>query len=266
VHLRVRLWLLALLLFGIIPTAASAAPTGAAGWSVPILLYHRFGPTAEMTVPTAQFEEHLRYLRDNGYTVIPLRRLVDAYFGRAPAPPARSVVIVADDAHRSVYEQMAPLVRRYRVPVTLFAYPSAVSNASYAMTWQELRELKATGLFDVQSHTYWHPNFKQERRRLSAAEFDRFVTMQLAKSKAKIEKELGGPVDLLAWPFGIWDEDLLKRAAAAGYVATFSIVARPATRADRVALLPRFLLSAADRGAAFARLLGGPPPRPAPRT
>ena len=53
-----------------------AQPTPAAGrWAVPILLYHRFGPAAaEMTVPTATFEEHLATLKARGYTVIPLRR------------------------------------------------------------------------------------------------------------------------------------------------------------------------------------------------
>ena len=40
-------------------------------------------------------------------------------------------------------------MKQYRVPVTLFTYPSAISNARYAMTWAQLRELKATGLFDI---------------------------------------------------------------------------------------------------------------------
>ena len=56
--------------------------------NVPILLYHRFGPTVAdgMTIKTSVFEEHLKYLRDNGYTVIPLRQLVDWYLKKGPAP------------------------------------------------------------------------------------------------------------------------------------------------------------------------------------
>ena len=120
---------------------------------VPILLYHRFGPTVAdgMTVTTTVFESHMKYLHDNGYTVIPLRRLVDHYLGKAPAPKPKSVVIVADDGHKSVYSYMLPVIRRYGYPVTIFAYPSAISNATYAMTWDQLRELKKTGLFDIQS-------------------------------------------------------------------------------------------------------------------
>jgi peptidoglycan/xylan/chitin deacetylase (PgdA/CDA1 family) len=119
------------------PSNAPVAAQETAERGVPILLYHRFGPVAadRMTIATGVFESHLRFLRDNGYTVIPLRTLVDWLRGQAPASPPRSVVITADDAHRTVATEMAPLVVRYHVPVTLFVYASAISNASYAMTW-----------------------------------------------------------------------------------------------------------------------------------
>jgi peptidoglycan/xylan/chitin deacetylase (PgdA/CDA1 family) len=180
---------------------------------VPILLYHRLAPTVKdsMTVTTAVFESHLKYLQDNGYKVIPLGQLVDYYLKRGPAPAAKSVIIVEDDAHISVYTEMLPIVKKYRVPVTVFVYPSVISNASYAMTWQQLRELKKTGLFDFQSHTFWHPNFRHDKKRLTPVEFDKFVDFQFRKSKEKIEKELGVNIDMLAWPFGIYDDYLIKK-------------------------------------------------------
>jgi peptidoglycan/xylan/chitin deacetylase (PgdA/CDA1 family) len=240
--------------------APEVAPKGGQA-GVPILLYHRFGPTVadSMTVTTAVFESHLRYLKENGYTVIPLRQLVDSHLGLAPLPPPRSVVIAADDAHGSVYTDMLPLVKKYRVPVTLFVYPSAVSNASYAMTWDQLRELRGTGLFDFQSHTFWHPNFKVEKRRLKPGDYEKFVDTQLRKARERLAKELGGPFDMLAWPFGICDDQLLERAAAAGYRATFTIVARAALPTDPVMKLPRFLMSNANQGKAFSSLLGEGP-------
>jgi len=232
---------------------------GAESFRVPILLYHRFGATVAdgMTVTTPVFEAQMKYLHDNGYTVIPLRRLVDHYRGKAPAPKPKSVVIVEDDAHKSVYSDMLPVIRRYGYPVTIFTYPSAISNAKYAMTWEQLRELKKTGLFDVQSHTYWHPNFKKERKKLSGPALDQLVTTQLRKSKARLETELGGRVDMLAWPFGINDDYLIAKAAEAGYVATFTIDRRHATAADPVMKLPRYLLVNGDSGKAFVQLLEG---------
>jgi peptidoglycan/xylan/chitin deacetylase (PgdA/CDA1 family) len=248
-----------LVLFVSICCSAPAVAAVVQDPSVPILLYHRFGPAVAdgMTIKTSVFEAQMKYLYDNGYTVIPLRKLVLWYQGKGPAPTPKSVVIVEDDAHTSVYSDMLPVVRKYRFPVTVFVYPSAISNAKYAMTWDQLRELKKTGLFDFQSHTYWHPNFKRERRKLQQAALDKLVVEQLTKSKRKIEQELGGTVDLLAWPFGIYDDYLLQKAQAAGYVGTFSIERRHASKREKLLILPRYLLVNADQGKAFEQLLSG---------
>ena len=234
--------------------------TSAGEVRVPILVYHRFGAVAAdgMTVTTPVFESHLRHLRDGGYTVIPLRRLVDHLLGNGPAPPAHSVVVTADDGHRSVYTDMLPLVRRYQVPVTLFVYPSAISRADYALTWEQLKALQVTGLFDVQSHTYWHPHFGKEKRRLTPPEYARFLAFQLGRSRQALEERLGTGVDMLAWPFGLYDDELIEQATAAGYVAGFTIERRPASGGDRVMALPRYLMTDHDRGAAFERLLSEP--------
>jgi peptidoglycan/xylan/chitin deacetylase (PgdA/CDA1 family) len=249
----VRLFLLLIAL--LIPLSASAAES----FRIPILLYHRFGATVAdgMTITTPVFEAQMKYLHDNNYKVIPLRQLVDYYRGKAPAPGPKSVVIVEDDAHKSVYSDMQPIIKKYRYPVTIFAYPSAISNAKYAMTWDQMRELKKNGLFEVQSHTYWHPNFKKERKKLSKSALDAFVTTQLKKSKFRLETELGSKVDMLAWPFGIYDDYLIGKATEAGYAATFTIERRHATASDSVMKLPRYLLVNADSGKAFVQLLEG---------
>jgi len=230
---------------------------------IPILLYHRFGPSVAdgMTVTTTVFESHLRYLRDNGYTVIPLRQLVDYYSGKGLPIPSRSVVIAADDGHKTVYTDMFPLVKKYHIPVTLFLYPSAISNASYAMTWDQLRDMKKTGLFSFQSHSYWHPNFNKDKKRLKPAEYEKFVEMQFKKSKEKLEKELNVKVDMLAWPFGIYDDDLIGKAIKAGYMAAFTIERRHTNTSDNIMTLPRYLMVNADKGKVFDKILAGSPPQ-----
>lgn len=245
---------LLLLAFLLIPPAAFARGSESV---VPILLYHRLGTEATdaMTVTTSVFASHLEYLKAHGYTVIPLRRLIAYLAGEASPPPARSVVITADDGHLSVYTEMFPLIRRYQIPLTLFVYPSAISNASYAMTWQQLREMRDSGLVDIQSHTYWHPNFRREKKRLSANAYGQFVRMQLAKSKEVLEQRLGGHVDMLAWPFGIYDDELLDNAKGLGYSAGFTLERRHAGRTDNLMALPRYLMTNRMHGASFEKLL-----------
>lgn len=254
--------ILALFLAVARPAPAGGSPDPTVGTGVPILLYHRFDPSraASTTITTPVFEGQLRTLHQHGYRVIPLRQLVEWYLGQGPAPAPKSVVIVADDAHRSVYTDMYPLIRKYRVPVTLFVYPSAISNASYAMTWEQLREVKRSGLVDIQSHTYWHPDFRKERKRLSPAAYGLLADSQLRRSKERLERELGGTVDLLAWPYGMYDDDLLRRASSAGYRSTFIIARHHAGPGDSVLKLPRYPVLDADRGNAFLQILAGRAP------
>jgi peptidoglycan/xylan/chitin deacetylase (PgdA/CDA1 family) len=231
------------------------------GTRIPILLYHRFGPSAvdSMTVTTTVFESQLKYLIENGYTVIPLRQLIDYRLGKRQTFPSRSLVITSDDGHQSIYTDMFPLIRKYRLPVTLFLYPSAISNASYALTWDQLKEMKTSGLVDFQSHTLWHPNFKKDRARLKPVEYENFVEIQLRKSKEKLEKELDIKVDMLAWPFGIFDDELIRKAAEAGYVATFTMERHHVNPSDNGMALPRYLITNGDREKAFGRILAGSP-------
>ncbi|MBI2996852.1 MAG: polysaccharide deacetylase family protein [Deltaproteobacteria bacterium] len=240
------------------PDAEAAGNNSSA---IPILGYHRFGPGVidRMTVTVSLFESQLRYLRDHGYTVIPLKQLVRYRLTGALPPPSRSVVITADDGHRSVYTHMLSLAKRYRIPVTLFVYPSAISNTAYALTWEQLRQLKETGLFEVQSHSYWHPNFREEKRRLSSEEYEKLVDMQLRKSKEMLEKKLKIHVDMLAWPFGFFDDELIEKAIKAGYVAAFTLEGRHTTLSDNVMALPRYLMTEAHQEEAFAELFSDRP-------
>jgi len=224
--------------------------------SATILLYHRFGPASvdSMTIRTSLFAWQMGFLHDKGYKIVPIHEIVAFLEGRGELPP-RAVAITVDDGHRTVFTEMKPVVERYRIPVTLFIYPSAISNASYAMTWEQLTELQATGMFDIESHSYWHPNFHIEKRRLPADEYARFVKMQLDKSREVLDRRLNIHVDLLAWPFGIYDDDLIAAASRSGYVAGFTIERRKVSRRENVMTIPRFIVTDRDEGKAFEALL-----------
>jgi peptidoglycan/xylan/chitin deacetylase (PgdA/CDA1 family) len=254
-----RLSIILVFLFLLLDLQITAASAELQESRIPILVYHRFGETVgdSMTVTTSRFESQLQYLRNSGYEIIPLKQLVQNRLSGVPVLPKRAVVITADDGHRSIHTHLLGLVQKYQAPVTLFIYPSAISNADYALTWEQLSGLKETGLFDVQSHSYWHPNFNQEKRRLGPDEYDKFVRMQLVKSKEILEAKLGGKVDLLAWPFGIFDDGLISKASTVGYVAAFTLEGRHATRRDPVMALPRYLITQAVDMRIFAELMTG---------
>jgi peptidoglycan/xylan/chitin deacetylase (PgdA/CDA1 family) len=265
IHKRSLLTILVLLLFlAWLPSTQGELKNrneGLQAVRVPILLYHRFGPIASdsMTVTTKTFEAHLKYLMTNGYKVIPARELIDYYLGKRLPPHPQSVVITVDDGHKSVYTDMFFLIKKYHIPVTMFIYPSAISNASYAMTWSQLKEMRETGLFNFQSHTYWHPNFKIDKKRLKPTEYASFVEMQFKKSREKLEKELNVRVNMLAWPFGIYDDELIQKAIETGYVATFTMERHSASHLDNVMALPRYLMTNGERNNPLETILAKSP-------
>jgi peptidoglycan/xylan/chitin deacetylase (PgdA/CDA1 family) len=229
---------------GVLATAASRPPGDPAS-SVPVLAYHRFGPVVSdaMTVRTETFRAQLRFLQDHGRSVVPLRTLLDALADPSAPMPSHAVVITVDDGHRSVWTEMWPVIREAQVPVTLFIYPSAISNASYAMTWEQLEELRRTGLVDIQAHTYWHPRFDREKARLAPAAYEAFVASQLTQSRDVLERRLSVEARVMAWPFGVYDQELLDLARRFGYRAAFTLDRRSVSPADDPMALPRFLVT-----------------------
>ncbi len=226
-----------------------AAPPTAAPSPVPILVYHRFADRAldSMTVRSSLFAQHLATLQTLGAQPIPLSQWLAYRRGELSQLPERAVVLSADDGHLSQFQVMAPLLqeasqRTARAwPISLFIYPSAISKVSYAMTWAQLRTLSRIEGFSLQSHSYWHPHFIQERRRLDAAAFDRFARQQLLRSRELLQERLGMAVDQLAWPFGLSDPGLQALAQELGYQIALGLGQSAATLQSPLFDVPRYL-------------------------
>lgn len=246
-----------MLLFGV-PAGAKA---GQAQHDVIILVYHRFADSKSVrdldstTVTMSLFRSQLKFFTDNGYRIVPMADVLAWLAGSQDTLPSRALVLTMDDGHRSVFEIAWPMLKAESVPVTLFVYPSAISNASYAMTWGQVRELVRSTQVDIGSHTYWHPNFQTERARRTLADYVRFVHDQFRRSRESLQAATGKPVQWLAWPFGIYDAQLEAIARDEGYRYAFSIDAKPVTRRSDPMGIPRYLMTQGCGSACLHRML-----------
>jgi peptidoglycan/xylan/chitin deacetylase (PgdA/CDA1 family) len=212
--------------------------------NIPIILYHNLNPTVpgSMTVTPQKFEANLKLLQDKGFTFIPLKEAVEYLQGKRATLPPKPVVLTADDGWESVYTYMFPIIKKLNIPITLFIYPESISSSKSFLTWEQLKTLKDSELVDIESHTYSHPNFRVAKKNLSSAAYERFVHKELFNSKQILEDKMGIKVTLLAWPFGIYNNDLENAAEKAGYDMAFTIGYRTANKSFKPMEQPRFMI------------------------
>ena len=120
---------------------------------VPVFCYH---------IPDAEsFRADLEHLRRNGYQTLIPDQLLAHLNGTEPAPP-KAVVLTFDDGSVEVYRTAFPLLKEYGFRAVAFIAPSFHDGApegtdqGRACTWDELAEMHASGVIDVQSHTLEH--------------------------------------------------------------------------------------------------------------
>lgn len=139
---------------GVLDLAGGCYPAflfgGSVGDALPVFHFHE--------VTRAWLEPRLRFLADNDYRSVgcdEIARLVIA--GVRPGP--RRVALTFDDGWSSAYGVAFPLLKQYGLRGILFAIPARVAEEgadSPFVSWSQLRELHASGVFDVQSHTRTH--------------------------------------------------------------------------------------------------------------
>ena len=183
--------------------------------SVPILCYHRFGPrAAKLVVTPAAFAAQMDYLDRNGYTVIPLERLADFLSGKAPLP-RKSVVITIDDGYKSAYEIAFPILRRHNFPATIFLYSDFV-GAGDALTFAQMKDMTASGLFDVQPHSKTHSNLTLRQPGETDARYRERIQREVDVPVGMIHDRLALASRAYAYPYGDVNETIVETLAHKG--------------------------------------------------
>lgn len=183
--------------------------------AVPILCYHRFGPTlgkastglGKMTVSAANFAAQLDWLARNDFHVIRLPQLLNYLEGRE-ALPRRTVVITIDDGYESVHRYAFPLLKKYGFPATVFMYTDFI-GAKDALSWAQLEEMSASGLVDIQAHSKTHRNLIERAAGESDERYKQALEAEVRVPRELLERRLSAPVQQYAFPFGDANEAVL---------------------------------------------------------
>lgn len=191
--------------------------------TVPVLSYHHFAEdcTSLFCMPSDVFKQQMKYLKENGYTVITEKELLD-YLQYRRSLPKRSVMITIDDGYSSAYDVAYPILKNHGYTATLFIYTDYIGISDKAITWNQLKEMKDDG-FQIGSHTISHCDLTKKREGEDETVYMARIKKELLGSKQIIDTKLKQNTISLAFPFGRYDESVLAVADQVGYRLGFSV-------------------------------------------
>jgi peptidoglycan/xylan/chitin deacetylase (PgdA/CDA1 family) len=224
--------------------------------SIPILLYHRIEESADPIATSPQeFRRHLQWLHQQGWRSLTIDELT-YYLGSRKAPPPRSFAITFDDGYESLAASAFETLKEFQFSATCFIATWFLTGASDStrdavdaetgkefLSWDQVRALHATGLFDFQSHSHTHRDFRGwERDRIRA---------DIELSREILAFELALPhrhFSHLAWPWGLTFPDWRAVAKDAGFNYQYIVARHSFVRGAALDEIPRTCCDAVPSG------------------
>jgi len=205
---------------------------------VPVIMYHliteRSKYIGKYGITPDEIEKDLKYLKENGYTTVVMRDLVDFVNHGSPLPP-KPIVLTFDDGNYSDFEYLYPLLKKYDMKAVLAIIGSATDKytkqsaenpgARYPnLNWAQVKELHESGLFEIQSHGYdvHGSRGSGEKKGESTQAYHSRLHDDLKKLQDACEEHLNYTPNTFIYPLGIIGKDSRIVLEKLGMVASLS--------------------------------------------
>lgn len=175
------------------------------GYSIPILMYHGVSDSDlwtsdELFVSPAELRAQIEYLLANDYLPIWFEDL--KHVDDIAASGKKAVLLTFDDGWLDTYTDAFPIFQEYNVKATYFVITGTLGNNDKVLTTEQVTELAASGLVDIQYHTDWHKD-------LPTLSYDEQIP-ELTWGKITIMRLTGKIPYALAYPEGKQNETTLE--------------------------------------------------------
>lgn len=228
-------------------------PSSENSLKVPILFYHYVGNNPNpkdsgrdvLSISPDRFEEQMKYLRDNGYTLISLDTLYAALKKQATLP-AKPVILTFDDGYIDFYYNAYNILRNYGLSATVFIPTGLVGQPSY-LTWSQIKEMHSSGSVNFGAHTIHHyslPSVSSET-----------ALNELTESRRVLQDELSVPINFMAYPNGATNNSVASLVQKAGYIGAVGTWSSLIQSEGTIYNMPRIRVSGTISIENFANLL-----------
>lgn len=204
-----------------------------------VLMYHYITDEHVNTMPNCVhsptvFEGTLKRLISEGYEFVSVKEMLDIIRKKEDRKYA---VVTFDDIMDDVYNNAYPILKKMRIPFTLFVASGLIDKPKY-VTSDHLKEMDLDDLCTVGSHTVNHVSLRKINNSL----------IELKDSKRQLEALLGHEIEYMAYPYG-WHCDVspkvMKQTQLVGYKCAFGTIQSPVSEISSRNLfyLPRMVLA-----------------------
>lgn len=202
--------------------------------SVPALSYHNVRPFTTQDpayfIDPERLEEHVKKLKEEGYETVLPKQVEDSFYEGKRLPP-KPLLISFDDTRADHYLSAAPLLEKYGFRGTFYIMTVSIGKPGY-MTKEQIKDLSDRG-HAVGLHTWDHQDLKKIGE-------DRWK-IQIEKPKVLLEDITGKSVTSLAYPFGLWNPQVIQQIKSRGIRSAFQLGGK-ADPNDPIFSLPRLLV------------------------
>lgn len=192
---------------------------------VPILGYHAFykdkselkEDNPEFINDIKNFEKQMKYLRDHNYKTLTLDEFYDWKKGKIDIP-RKSVLVTIDDGSLSNYMYAFPILKKYNINAVVF-YIGKVSKDN-GVDKGTIYDTMSLELIEKCKKEYPNIEFESHSYNLHG----KASTLFTKEEKEKDVKEMSklGEYKYYAFPFGVYDEDMIKILKDNNYKMAFS--------------------------------------------
>ena len=202
-----------------------------------VLMYHRFEDQRfpSTSISSKNFQDQIRYLKENNFNILPISDLL-LFFNKNYDIPDKSIFITIDDGYKSFYEHAFPILKKHKIPFSLFLSTKFVSNEKKSdfMSWKMIEELsKNKG--QILNHTDSHP-------KLLELQIDE-VEKEFNLAEKKIISKIGRLQKVLSYPYGESNPQIQNLVKEMGYDIGFAQHSSPVHVNENRMELPRFAIN-----------------------
>ncbi len=165
----------------------------------------------------------MQSIKDTELPVISMREFLDWKQAKGNIPE-ECVMITIDDGWKATHTLALGVLKEFGFPFTVFLYKNYVGVGGRSMTHDEIRELAANG-GTICSHSVSHQNMSS-RSGKSAEAYEAWIKEELEESHRFLVENFGdtGAVEkAFAFPYGIYNDQVLQMASDFGYEACFTV-------------------------------------------